>query len=240
LLKFIDAQQALSVQVHPHDRHSDLVPPGEQGKTEAWVVLHADPESRIYAGLRAGTTETDMRQALEQGTLQECLHWFTPKPGDCVFIPAGTVHALGAGLVIFEVQQSSDITFRLFDWNRVDAQTRQPRQLHIEQSLACTDYGRGPRSPVVPQRDVPLPAREMLVDCEYFTLWRLCSEQPATVGAKDACRILVCIDGVAEVMHRDEPYPLRRGEVLLLPAEVGSCVCRPTGRFTLLECGLPA
>lgn len=240
LLKFIDAQQALSVQVHPHDRHTDLVPPGDQGKTEAWVVLHADPDSRIYAGLRPGTTEQTMRQAIDRGTLQECLHWFTPKPGDCIFIPAGTVHALGAGVVIFEVQQSSDITFRLFDWNRVDAQTRQPRQLHIEQSLAVTDYARGPREPVVPVAEPTAPAqRERLVDCEYFKLWRLRSEQPFSVGAANACRILICIDGQADIRHRDESYPLRGGEVLLLPAEVGACACRPSGRVTLLECGLP-
>jgi mannose-6-phosphate isomerase len=241
LLKFIDAQQPLSVQVHPHDRHTDLVPPGEQGKTEAWVVLHADPGSRIYAGLRQGVGPDDLRQAVAEQTLEDCLHWFTPRAGDCVFIPAGTVHALGAGVVIFEVQQTSDITFRLHDWNRVDARTRRPRELHIEQSFACTDFGGGPRLPAVPVLEATAPVRrERLTACEYFHLWRLQGEQPFTAGKEGACRILVCIEGRAEVRHDGEIYPIGKGDVLLLPAEVGACACRPLGGAMLLECGLTA
>ena len=127
LLKFLDAREMLSVQVHPSDTHADLLPAGETGKTEAWVVLEAGTESRIYAGLKPGTTADDLRRALANGTVADHLACFTPKPGDGVFIPAGTVHTLGGGVVVFEVQQNSDVTFRLYDWDHVDAKTGKPR-----------------------------------------------------------------------------------------------------------------
>jgi hypothetical protein len=140
LLKFLDAREMLSVQVHPSDAHTDLLPPGETGKTEAWVVLEAGPKSRIYAGLKPGTTADDLRRALANGTVADHLACFTPKAGDGVFIPAGTVHSLGGGVVVFEVQQNSDVTFRLYDWNHVDAKTGQPRPLQVDQALACIDF----------------------------------------------------------------------------------------------------
>ena len=116
LLKFLDVREMLSVQVHPTD-------PGT-AKTEAWVVLEAGTKSRIYAGLKPGTTEADLRRALTNGSVADYLACFHPKPGDAVFLPAGTVHSLGGGVVVFEVQQNSDVTFRLFDWNHVDPKTR--------------------------------------------------------------------------------------------------------------------
>jgi mannose-6-phosphate isomerase len=141
LLKFLDAREMLSVQVHPSDAHKDLLPAGESGKTEAWVVLAVRPESRIYAGLKPGTTAAILRRALANRTVAEHLAYFTPKPGDAVFIPAGTVHTLGGGLVVFEIQQNSDVTFRLYDWDHVDARTGQPRALQVDQALACIDFG---------------------------------------------------------------------------------------------------
>src|SRR5581483_6536170 len=107
--------------------------PGEGSKTEAWFILAADPGSRIYAGLLPGVGEAEVRAALRTGTVAECLHQFEPRAGDCVFLPAGTVHAVGGGVLMAEVQQTSDATFRLFDWNRCDAQGR-ARELHIEQA----------------------------------------------------------------------------------------------------------
>jgi mannose-6-phosphate isomerase len=145
LLKFLDAREMLSVQVHPADARTDLLPAGETGKTEAWVVLEAGPESRIYAGLKPGTTADDLRRALTSGTVTDHLVCFTPKPGDGVFIPAGTVHALGGDVVVFEVQQNSDVTFRLYDWDHVDAKTGQPRALQVDQALACIDFVGGGR-----------------------------------------------------------------------------------------------
>jgi mannose-6-phosphate isomerase len=116
LLKFLDAREMLSVQVHPADSHTDLLPTGGAGKTEAWVVLEAGPESRIHAGLKPGTTADHLRRALTNRAVADHLVGFTPKPGDGVFLPAGTVHALGGDVVVFEVQQNSDVTFRLYDW----------------------------------------------------------------------------------------------------------------------------
>src|SRR5580704_5289831 len=123
LLKFLDAREMISVQVHPDDLHPDLLPPGETGKTEAWVVLEAGTKSRIYAGLKPGTTEADLRQALANGSVADRLACFHPKPGDAIFLPPGTVHSLGGGVVVFEVQQNSDVTFRLYDWNHLDPKT---------------------------------------------------------------------------------------------------------------------
>src|SRR5207248_6729631 len=118
---------------------------------EAWVVLEANPAtSRIYAGFRHGIGAGDFRAALKAKTVPHALHSFTPSPGDCVFLEAGTVHAIGCDLLLFEVQQTSDITYRLYDWDRIDAKTKQPRQLHVEEALACADFHRGPCYPVGP------------------------------------------------------------------------------------------
>jgi mannose-6-phosphate isomerase len=169
LLKFLDAREMLSVQVHPTDTHTDLLPAGETGKTEAWVVLEAGPKSRIYAGLKPGTTEAGLRQALTRGGVADFLASFTPKPGNAVFLPAGTVHALGGDIVVLEVQQNSDVTFRLYDWNHVDAKTGKPRALQVDQALACVDLGAcegGLAAPVV-EATTPV-ERELLFHCEHF------------------------------------------------------------------------
>jgi mannose-6-phosphate isomerase len=139
LLKFLDAHEMLSVQVHPSDAYTDLLPPGESGKTESWLVLEAGTKSRIYAGLTPGTTATDLKQALANGVPADNLVHFTPKPGDAFFLPAGTVHTLGGDVVVFELQQNSDVTFRLYDWDRVEATTGRPRPLQVDQAFACID-----------------------------------------------------------------------------------------------------
>ena len=120
---------------------TDSLPAGETGKTEAWVVLEAGPKSRIYAGLQPGVTEAGLRQAIANGGVADRLAYIHPKPGDAVFIPAGTVHSLGGDIVVFEVQENSDVTFRLYDWNHVDAKTGKPRALQVNQALACVDFG---------------------------------------------------------------------------------------------------
>ena len=139
LLKFLDASEMVSVQVHPSDRQTDYLPAGESGKTEAWVVLEAGPDSRIFAGLQPGSTADVLRRALADKTVADHLASFTPRPGDAVFLRAGTVHSLGGGVVVFEVQENSDVTFRLYDWDRIDARTGQPRSLQVDQALACFD-----------------------------------------------------------------------------------------------------
>src|SRR5207245_1012580 len=149
--------------------------PGLNGKTEAWVVLERDPQtSRIYAGFRPDVTADHFRTALVEKTTPYTLHSYTPSPGDCVFLEAGTVHAIGADILLFEVQQTSDITYRLYDWDRVDAKTGKSRQLHVDEGLSCADFARGPCPPVSPTMAVREGVRrEVLVNCEYFTLKRM-------------------------------------------------------------------
>jgi mannose-6-phosphate isomerase len=241
LLKFIDARQELSVQVHPDDAAAARLGPGLFGKTEAWVILEADPRtSRIYAGLNPGVTADDFRRALATGTTPATLHSFVPKPGDCVFLEAGTVHAIGADILLFEVQQTSDITYRLYDWDRVDAKTGKPRDLHIDADLAAADFGRGPCPPVTPVvTEANGVRREGLVDCRYFTLTRTTARVPFPVGANNECRVVVCVGGSGELESAGKRYPLNAGDAVLLPAEVGEAVCRPAGEVVVLECGLP-
>jgi len=242
LLKFIDARQELSVQVHPNDAQAAAKHPGGNGKTEAWVVLDANPEtSRIYAGFRHGVTAGDFRSALAAKTTPQTLHSFTPQPGDCVFLDAGTVHAIGADILLFEVQQTCDITYRLYDWDRVDAKTGKPRDLHIDDGLACADFARGPCHPVRPQAEERGGVRRegLVTTCPYFTLERHAGPVPFRVGMEGRCRVVVCVGGSGELESNGRHYPLATGDVVLLPAEVGAAVCRPAGEIALLECGLP-
>jgi mannose-6-phosphate isomerase len=240
LLKFLDAHERLSVQVHPSDGQKDFLPEGEQGKTEAWVVLKSGPESRVYEGLKSGTTAENLRQSIAKGTIEEHLHYFTPKKGDGAFLPAGTVHALGGDVVVFEVQQNSDVTFRLYDWNHIDAKTGKPRPLQIDQAIACIDFTQGEKAPVTPvleeQESV---LRERIFECEHFRLWRLKGKLPFTVGEKEIPRILVCIDGEGVLKNNQTSYSIRKGDVWLLPAIVGSCLLCPNTTIRLLEIALP-
>jgi len=238
LLKFIDARQELSVQVHPDDAQAAAAQPGANGKTEAWVILRVNPDtSRVYAGFREGITAADFRAALETKTAPQTLHCFTPAPGDCVFLEAGTLHAIGAELLVFEVQQTCDITYRLYDWDRVDEKTKQPRELHVEKGLACADFTRGPCRPTTPARTG---THERLAGCRYFTLDRHAGADPFPVGATGECRVVVCVAGAGELDCGDTRTALAVGDVVLLPASAGAAVCRPAGGITLLECGIPA
>jgi mannose-6-phosphate isomerase len=239
LLKFLDARSALSVQVHPSDRQTKYLPAGESGKTEAWVVLAAGRESRIYAGLSPNTTPDQLREALANGTVTDHLASFVPSAGDGVFIPAGTVHSL-RDLVIFEVQENSDVTFRLYDWNLIDPKTLRHRPLQVEQAMACIDFMQEAITPVVPLAEQLEPAlRERLFDCEQFRLWRLRAKSPFTVGCAGAPGVLVCTAGKGHVAHHGADFHFSTAAVLLLPAEVGACLCCPNGTVELLEIALP-
>jgi mannose-6-phosphate isomerase len=240
LLKFLDASQMLSVQVHPADDQKDLLPAGETGKTEAWVVLESGPKSRIYAGLMPGTTEAGLRKALTNGGPAGRLAAFTPKPGDAFFLPAGTVHSLGGDIVVFEVQENSDVTFRLYDWDHVDAKTGKPRPLQVDQALACVDFGEcagGQITPVV--ETTATVEREWLFHCEYFWLVRLHGDKPFSVGKPDAPSVLVCIAGAGKIGHGGATYPVRTGDVFLLPAVTGPCTFSPSGASSVLEIEIP-
>jgi mannose-6-phosphate isomerase len=240
LLKFLNAREMLSVQVHPGYTRGGLAP-AAGAKTEAWVVLEAGNESRIYAGLHPGTTTEILEQSLANGSLAEHLSCITPKPGGGVFIPAGTVHSLGDDIVVFEIQQNNDVTFRLYDWGHVDAKTKQPRPLQIEQALACIDFADSEAGLVtaVVESEAPV-KRERLFHCEPFCLWRLSGEFPFTVGVENAPRVLVCTRGKASAR---DPLSLRRaGPEAELPQERSGTIANvvfPTGIDRRDDLGCP-
>jgi mannose-6-phosphate isomerase len=239
LLKFLDAHEKLSVQVHPEDGQTDYIPVGESGKTEAWVVLEAEPTSRIYAGLKPGTTPNELRRSLANQTVADDLASFTPRVGDGVFLRAGTVHSL-SGLVVFEVQENSDVTFRLSDWDRIDPKTGKPRPLQVEQALACIDFKQVAIDPVALVVEEAEPVlRERLFYCEHFSVWRHRGVAPFTVGATGMPRVLVCLDGEGHLGHEGVVYTIGKGDVFLLPAVVGACAFRPRGAVNVLEVALP-
>jgi mannose-6-phosphate isomerase len=203
-------------------------------------VLEAGRQSRIYAGLKPNTTEADLRRALTNGAVADHLVCFTPKPGDGVFLPAGTVHALGGGVVVFEVQQNSDVTFRLYDWDHADAKTGQPRALQVDQAIACIDFAEGAAGLVAPVVEATTPVgRERVFQCEYFWLWRLRGQSPFTVGAAGVPRVLICIEGAGHVEHGGATYALGRGDVWLLPAAIGACTFQPRDAVNVLEIEIP-
>lgn len=239
LLKFLDAQNRLSVQVHPSDEYPQLIPDGESGKTEAWVVLEKGPEARIFAGLKADTSASNLLQAIAQGTVPEQLASFTPALGDAVLIPAGTVHSLG-DVVVFEVQQNSDVTFRLYDWDHVDPKTGQRRPLQEQRAMACIDFSRGAVLPTPPQVAAEKPVlRENLIDCEQFGVTRMTGAVSFVVGAAQLARVLVCLSGEGQLKHAGVSYLIGKGDVYLLPAAIGACDCVPRGVVSVLEIALP-
>ena len=237
LLKFLDAAATLSVQVHPDDACAARLDPPESGKTEAWVVLEAAPGGTIYAGLKRGVDRETLAAAISRGNCRDCLHSFEPSPGDCVLLPAGTVHALGAGLMVVEVQQSSDVTYRLFDWNRVGTDGR-PRPLHVEQGLAAIDFDRGPVEPQRPRApDRPEVCR--LVDCEKFVLDRWDFDCRLSVGGDGRCHVIAVLEGAVRIEGDPADSPLPRGGTALLPASLGNVRLTAQGRTILLDVYLP-
>jgi mannose-6-phosphate isomerase len=240
LLKFLDAHEMLSVQVHPSDDSSELVPAGDTAKTEAWVVIEAENGSHIYAGLRPGTTAGNLRQSLDDGTVADHLVNIVPKPGDAIFIPGGTVHTLGDDVVVFEVQQNSDTTFRLYDWGHIDPVTKEPRALQVDEALACIKFGESNSGLTAPRVETTSPVeRERLFDCHAFLVWRVLGQDPFTVGATAEPRVLVGIKGSGRIMHNGTPYAVGKGDVWLLPAEAGECAFQPSGEITMLEIAIP-
>jgi mannose-6-phosphate isomerase len=237
LVKHLDAHDWLSVQVHPDDLRAARLRPGERGKTEVWYVLDAKPGSRIYAGLKPGIDEDTLRAALAAGTVADCLHSFAPKLGDCVFLPAGTVHAVGGGVLMAEIQQTSDVTFRLFDWNRRDARG-QSRPLHIDEAFACIDWQQGPVEPV----SAPPGGRKsetVLASCGYFHLALHQIDEPVTIGGQGQLQLLLPLAGTGTLQTDHGPQAMVRGQCWLLPAACPPLTCTPRGSLAFLWCSLP-
>ncbi|MEZ6058855.1 MAG: type I phosphomannose isomerase catalytic subunit [Planctomycetaceae bacterium] len=240
LIKFLDANDWLSLQVHPDDLQARSCDSAENGKTEAWVILQADPDSRICSGLKAGVTREQLSSALlNERSLEDCLHIIPVKTGDCIFVPAQTVHALGPGIVMAEVQQQSNLTFRLSDWGRLGTDGK-PRELHVEQSLNCTDFGRGPVDPVVPRscREGDHLCEE-LVACEHFVIRRHSTGDAFSLRSIDSFRILMLLTGEVVLSWSGGESPFVRGQTTLLPAALGDATVRPGGEIELLDITLP-
>jgi mannose-6-phosphate isomerase len=239
LVKFIDAREPLSVQVHPNDELGRRLA-GDNGKTESWVIVDVEPGSVIYAGLKAGVDRDRLKKAIDSNTVEPLLHRIEPKRGDCILIEAGTVHAIGAGVLLAEIQEMSDATFRVYDWGRVGPDGK-PRALHIEQAMQSIDFERGPVDPTRPVWE-PMAgggSRERLARSQYFALERLKLGAPSHVGASDRFTILMGLSGTAEIVYRDDRVRLDFGQTVLLPAALGPCEIAPVGGTEILSCVVP-
>ncbi|MDR3618937.1 MAG: class I mannose-6-phosphate isomerase [Paludisphaera borealis] len=239
LIKLIDAREPLSVQVHPDDALARTLA-GDSGKTEAWVVIDAEPGSLIYAGLKAGVDRDQLERAVRSGDVEPLLHRFEPRAGDCVMVEAGTVHAIGAGVLLAEVQQTSDATFRVFDWNRHGADGK-PRELHIDQALQSINFGRGPVDPLITKPLVLEDGNvsEALARCPYFQLERWTLGAPQEIGRDDRFTVVMVLSGEVRVSRGDGELSLGRGATLLLPASISPHVLSPIGQAVVLTCQQP-
>jgi mannose-6-phosphate isomerase len=237
LMKLLDAQQNLSLQVHPNDELAAKIVPPDNGKTEAWYVLRAEPGSTIYAGLKPGVHRGQFEKALRAGTAAEMVNQISPQVGDCIYLPAGAVHALGRGIVVAEVQQSSDVTYRLFDWNRLGPDGK-PRQLHIDRGLEAVDFSLGPIFPQSPQTtDAPKVVR--FVACDKFIIDRWQIDAPAVLGGDDRFHIVQPLSGAIRVEGDPERKLLRLGDTCLVPAGVGRVAVTPKPSSAFLDIYLP-
>lgn len=241
LVKYLDCHDWLSVQVHPDEQAVQTLWPGENSKTEAWFVLDVRPGARVYAGLKPDVDVQVMAEAMKAGTVADCLHTFEPKPGDCLFLPAGTVHAVGGGVLIAEVQQTSDATFRLFDWNRVGSDGKS-RTLHVEQGLASIDWNAGPVEPkhAGGYGTSTRPVWQSLVECRYFELTYVRQSEPFTLGGSGQMQTVMVLHGEGTIDTHHGPMSLHRGETVLLPAGASATWIVPRGGLGLLVAKLPA
>lgn len=231
LIKFLDCRDWLSVQVHPDTQTVKQLRPGEGSKTEAWYILDADPGSKVFAGLKPGVGPDDMRRAVVAGVTHELLHAFEPRAGDVIFLPAGTVHAVGGGVLMAEIQETSDVTFRLFDWNRVDANGK-GRDLHIEESFASIHWDKGP-TPALPA--TPTIGRQSLVRCPFFHLDHVAIDSTHSVGG-DRLHALIVVSGRGRWA---DGRAIETGHVWLLPASMSSRTIHPEGNLRWLDATLP-
>ncbi len=233
LIKLLDCAEWLSLQVHPNDEQAkQLAGPDHFGKTEAWHILDATAEAEILGGLRAGTTTEMLEEAVRGGTLLNRMERLNVHTGDTVFIRAGTIHALGPGLLLYEIQQTSDLTYRVFDWNRPASEGR---KLHIEESLAVADPNA--TAPITPQSAFIDGQATPLIKCDYFTLDLLTAQtksiELATHG--ELFHALTVIEGEAVIENGNWQVPLTRLETAIIPAACDAYRVRPQGRTQLLK-----
>ncbi|WP_419699424.1 type I phosphomannose isomerase catalytic subunit [Mucilaginibacter sp. NFX135] len=233
LVKFIDANEDLSIQVHPNDelakkRHNSF------GKTEMWYVIEADPGSTLIAGFNQELNEQIYLDKFNSGHLTDILNKENVTAGDVFFLPAGRVHTIGKGLLIAEIQQTSDITYRIYDFDRVDDKGNK-RELHTQEALAAIDYKHYPeyKTSYQPKKDETV----KLVSCPYFTtnLLDFTHSTSKDYSSLDSFVIHVCVEGAYSIKYNGEVYSVKMGECILLPKSIDQVELGTTGSFKILE-----
>lgn len=244
LVKFIDARQKLSVQVHPDDEYAKLYERGQLGKTEMWYVLEADKDAELIYGFYSDMDSVAVRQSVKDGTIERYLQKVKVRQDDVFYIPAGTVHGIGAGNLIVEVQESSNLTYRLYDYDRID-KAGQKRKLHIEKALAVADLKgqQPPRQPLRVLRYIPGCATEFLCRCKYFQVERVLLN---TEGKKklaglytgsNSFQALLCIDGAGQLVMSDgEKLTYTKGSCIFIPANAGNLQLCGKTQFLKILC----
>ncbi|HYG99304.1 MAG TPA: type I phosphomannose isomerase catalytic subunit [Terriglobales bacterium] len=231
LIKFLFPQDKLSVQVHPDDATAQKQ--GQPcGKTECWYVVQAEDRAEIALGLKTGTSREEFERSIAENRAEELLNWMKPKAGEMIFVDAGTVHTLGAGAIILETQQNSDITYRLYDYGR-------PRELHVKDGIAAmkesTAAGVVPATPIGP-------GHERLVSSECFVVEKSSLSEPRTFRTQPgrSAQNLVAVDGCAAVETPGaQPVLFQRGEAIVIPAGISEFTVRPQWQVEFLKAGLP-
>lgn len=225
LIKLLDAQETLSLQVHPPARLATEL--GGEPKTEMWYVADAAPGAELFVGLKRGVTRIEFERRIQDGSVANCFHRVAVQAGDVMFLPSGRVHAIGAGLVLFEIQQNSDTTYRVFDWNRVGLDGK-PRELHIAQSLASIDFDDLEPGLVTSGFDDDAGLRtRMLVRDPLFCVQEIRAVAGANIPlAPGLMQILGCLWGRLNVAWGSERYPLVPGQFCLIPAAIERVVLR--------------
>lgn len=240
LVKILDAREKLSLQVHPPAEKAEEL--GGEPKTEMWYIAEAEPEAALFVGMRRGVTRAEFEKRIGDGSVADCFHRIEVQGGDAMFLPSGRVHAIGGGLVIFEIQQNSDTTYRVFDWNRVDGQGKE-RTLHVKESLECIDFNdfepevMGTAALEVDTSTIHI---EALVEDPLFTVELVRALPGAHLDySLRAPRVIGVVSGMVQVMHAEHPVDLDPGQFCLLPAGMGRAKleCEAAGSFLVAEPG---
>ena len=250
LVKLIDAKRDLSVQVHPDDDFAFREEGGQQGKTEMWYVLDAEPDACLVFGVERLTKLEDFRASVEGGTVESLLRRIPVHRGDVFYIPSGTIHAIGGGILLVEVQQNSNLTYRLYDYGRLGKDGR-PRELHVDKALAVADLSgtRPTRQPLRVLRFRPGFAEEELCVCPYFQVWRCRLDSPdmALPSMPESYRVLLCVEGEGVLRERAAgagagagdaaggELRFRKGDTVFIPAVCGPLRLSGCAEFLLIR-----
>ena len=238
LIKFIDAKDDLSVQVHPTDEQAARIKPGLKGKTEMWYVVGADKGARLLSGLTQEITPEEYEEKVNDKTITDVLGRYDVHPGDVFFLPAGRIHAIGAGTFVAEIQQTSDITYRIYDYGRLGLDGK-PRELHIDQAKAAIDYTVFPdyRTKYSKEKN----KETSLVSCKYFTTSLFDVDKPVSknLSALDSFVVVICVGGKGELVDNESDgsvhrIELHQGETVLVPATSSTIEFHPDGPMTCL------